>query len=143
MFSRICCRGPRARGAAFSHTTVHGAWGVQFASGKRVSVHAIVAGDAHLWAGAPDESLRLTAGDIVLVRESQLHEMAHAPGAACVPFHDLPLDATGRQRVVDGDGPETVFFCGAYDFAGDLCRPLLDSLPATVRMRPASARPCG
>ena len=103
-----------------------------------MSVHAIVAGEAHLWAGEPDRALRLIAGDIVLVRESLLHELAHAPGAACVPFHDLPMDATGRRRVVDGDGPETVFFCGAYSFEGDLCRPVIDSLPSTVRMRPSS-----
>ena len=128
----------RARGAAFSHTTVHGEWGVQFQSGKGLSVHAIVAGEAHLWAGSPDDALRLMAGDIVLVRESQLHELAHAPGAACIPFHDLPLDATGRLRVVDGGGPETVFFCGAYDFEGDLCRPILDSLPSAVRLRPSA-----
>jgi AraC-like DNA-binding protein len=127
----------RARGAAFSHTTVHERWGVRF-EGPRISVHAIVAGEAHLWADAPDEALRLMAGDIVLVRESLRHHMAHAPGVACVDFHDLPRDATGRRRVVPGKGPSTVFFCGAYDFEGDLCRPLLDGLPPTFRLRPAT-----
>ena len=127
----------RARGAAFSHTTVHGGWGVRFRSGPRVSVHALVAGEAHLWADDPERALRLMPGDIVLVRESLKHQMAHAPGAACIPFADLPKDATGRRRVVEGEGPPTVFFCGAYDFDGDLCRPLLDSLPPTLRLQPA------
>ena len=62
--------------------------------------------------------------------------MADLPGAGCIPFGDLPLDPTGRRRVVDGDGPATVFFCGAYDFEGDLCRPTLDALPPTFRLRP-------
>jgi AraC-like DNA-binding protein len=127
----------RARGAAFAHTTVHGDWGVRFPAGPRVSVHAIVAGEAHLWADAPHDATRLAPGDIVLVRESQHHQMAHLPGAACIPFGDLPLDPTGRRRVVAGDGPSTVFFCGAYDFEGDLCRPTLDALPPTFRLRPA------
>jgi AraC-like DNA-binding protein len=120
----------RARGAAFAHTTVQGDWGVEFTSGPRVSVHAIVAGGAYLWAGDPGAALRLTAGDVVLVRESTRHHMAHAPGAACVPFHELPHDPSGH-------GPATVFFCGAYDFEGDLAQPLLDALPTTVRLRPA------
>ena len=85
----------------------------------------------------PTQALRLVPGDIVLVRESTRHQMAHAPGAACIPFADLPLDPTGRRRVVAGDGPATVFFCGAYDFEGDLCRSTLDSLPATFRLRPS------
>ena len=126
----------RARGAAFAHTTVHGDWGVRFPAGPRISVHAVVAGEAHLWAAAPEQALRLVPGDIVLVRESTHHQMAHAPGARCIPFADLPLDPTGRRRVTAGDGPATVFFCGAYDFQGDLVRSTLDSLPATFQLRP-------
>src|SRR3979409_498448 len=84
----------RARGAAFSHTTARGSWGVRFPAGPRVSVHAIVAGEAHLWADAPAQASRLVSCDIVLVRESIQHQMAHAPGEACVPFADLVLDAT-------------------------------------------------
>jgi AraC-like DNA-binding protein len=117
----------RARGAAFTHTTVQGDWGVEFSSGPRVSLHAIVTGGAYLWADDPGRALRVTAGDVVLVRESTRHHMAHAPGAACVPFHEVPCAERG----------DTVFFCGAYDFEGDLIRPLLDALPTTVRLRPA------
>jgi AraC-like DNA-binding protein len=127
----------RARGAAFAHTTVHGDWGVRFPAGPRVSVHAIVQGEAHLWADAPEDAARLAPGDIVLVRESQRHHMGHLPGAPCIPFADLPFDPTGRRRIVDGEGPATVFFCGAYDFEGDLCRSTLDALPPTFRLRPS------
>jgi AraC-like DNA-binding protein len=128
----------RARGALFSHTTAHGGWGVRFAAAPRLAVHAIVAGEAHLWADVPERALRLVAGDIALVRESLGHQLAHAPGAPCVPFFDVPGDPTGRRRLLDGDGPSTVFFCGAYDFEGALFRPLLDSLPAPLRLRPQS-----
>jgi AraC-like DNA-binding protein len=127
----------RARGAIFAHTTVHGEWGVRFPAGPRISVHAIVAGEPQLWAHVPADATRLAPGDIVLVRESQQHHMAHRAGAACIPFGDLPFDPTGRRRVVAGEGPAAVFFCGAYDFEGDLCRPTLDALPPTFRLRPA------
>ena len=84
----------RARGAVFSRTTVYGDWGVRFPAGPLISVHAIVAGEAHLWADAPERASRLAPGDVVLVRESIQFQMAHAPGAECVPFADL----TRRRR---------------------------------------------
>jgi AraC-like DNA-binding protein len=127
----------RARGALFSHTTAHGAWGVRFQASARLSVHAVVAGEAHLWVDELQHALRLTAGDVVLVRESVEHHLAHAPGAPVIAFGELPLDGTRRGRLVEGDGPATVFFCGAYDFQGDLWRPMLDSLPAAAPTRPA------
>jgi AraC-like DNA-binding protein len=99
-------------------------------------VHAIVSGEAHLWSDARNGALALAPGDIVLVRESLEHHLAHRPGAPCIPLTDVPPDGAGRIRIAHGDGPPTTFFCGAYDFAGDLCRPLLDSLPATFRLRP-------
>jgi AraC-like DNA-binding protein len=127
----------RARGALFSHTSAHGTWGVRFEASARLSVHAIVAGEAHLWAQEPAQALRLTAGDVVLVRESIEHQIAHEPGAPVVGFGELSVDGTRRGRIIEGDGPATVFFCGAYDFEGDLWRPMLDSLPATAPTRPA------
>jgi AraC-like DNA-binding protein len=127
----------RARGAAFSHTTAHGGWGVEFPVGPRISVHAIVTGEAHLWAADPAQAVRLAAGDIVLVRQMTRHHMAHAPGAGSIPFGELPRDGTGRRRLVAGDGPPTIFFCGAYDFDGDLARPMLEALPDVFPLRPA------
>ena len=100
-------------------------------------MHAVVAGEAHLWAQEPEKALRLTAGDVALVRESIEHQMAHEPGAPVIPFGELSVDGTPRGRTVEGDGPATVFFCGAYDFEGDLWRPMLDSLAPAVPTRPA------
>ena len=98
----------RARGALFSHTTAHGAWGVRFPAAARLSVHAIVAGEAHLWAREPDQALRLIAGDVVLVRKDIEHQMAYEPGASAVPFGELPVrrdpPGTGRGRRRSSDG---------------------------------------
>jgi AraC-like DNA-binding protein len=127
----------RARGALFSHTTAHGAWGVRFQPSQRLSVHAIVAGEAHLWAHEPEPALRLTAGDVALVRDSIEHRLAYEPGAPVISYGEVPVDGTSRGRIIEGDGPATVFFCGAYDFEGDLWRPMLDSLPAAATTRPA------
>jgi AraC-like DNA-binding protein len=113
-----------------------------FPGAATLSVHAIVEGEAHLWATDPDTALRLLPGDIVLVREDIQHRLAHAPGARCVPLLEVMSTGPGVSRRIDlGDpamGPATAFFCGAYMFEGDLCQSLLDGLPDTLRLRPAS-----
>ena len=99
-------------------------------------MHAIVAGEAHLWADAPEQALRLVPGDIVLVRESSQHHMAHAPGARCIPFADLPLDPTGRRRVDRGRRPADRVLLRRLRLRGRSVRPTLESLPATFQLRP-------
>jgi hypothetical protein len=60
----------RARGALFSHTTALARGVVRFQASARLSVHAIVAGEAHLWAEELQHALRLDRRRLVLVRES-------------------------------------------------------------------------
>jgi AraC-like DNA-binding protein len=66
--------------------------------------------------------------------------MAHAPGADVVPFGSQPGSepSTGAARLTYGSGPgdPTTFFCGAYQFEGDLCGGLLAGLPDLTVVRP-------
>jgi AraC-like DNA-binding protein len=138
----------RARGAAFSHTTARGGWGMRFPAAAGLAVHAVVAGEAYLWTGdgarAERDALRLLPGDLVLVRGELAHRLAHAPGAACAPLGELIAAAASaggsslRLTAGAGDGPRTVFFCGAYLFEGDLCDGLLRALPDVLPLRPAA-----
>ena len=132
----------RARGAAFSRTTAYGDWGLAFPGGNALAVHALVEGEADLWADDPAASLRLMAGEIVLVREATPHHLAHRAGASCTPLSAVSTPGAGvsrRNTVGDPAGaPAASFFCGAYRFEGDLCRGLLDALPDTLRVRPGA-----
>lgn len=142
----------RARGAGFSHTTLHGAAGVDFPGGAGLAVHVMVDGEAHLHAGdvVPGTSARapaaarLAAGDLVLVRGPVAHRLAAPADAPGVALADVlaagPRVGTARAYAVGPDGvpPSAVFFCGAYLFDGDLCEGLLASLPDTVVLRPAA-----
>ena len=128
----------RARGAAFSHSTIRGPFGLEFDGVPGLAVHAIVEGELFLWTdGAPE---RLIGGDIVLVRGSVDHRLATEHGRRCRPLSEY-MDAArvSPRRFVTGEGGErSVFFCGAYVFEGDICARLLDLLPETVRLRPAA-----
>jgi AraC-like DNA-binding protein len=131
----------RARGAAFSHSTVRGAWGIAFPPTAGIAVHGIVDGETHLGSDDAARARRVLPGDLVLVRGSLAHHMAHEPGGACRPFTDVAAtgspSATREVRIDDrGDGPGAVFFCGAYRFEGDLCAPLLAGLPDVIHLRP-------
>lgn len=132
----------RARGAAFSHSTIHGSWGLGFDGIPGLAVHAVVEGEMHLWTEASDDALRLLPGDIVLVRGGLAHRLASAPGVPFRPLAEFMEQARvngSPRRFVSGEAGEPAeFFCGAYIFEGDICDRLLQLLPDTVRLRPAA-----
>ncbi len=133
-----------ARGAAFSHSTARGEWGVQFPRGAKLAIHGILGGEAYAWSDRPADARRVLAGDLVLVRGPSSQHMAHAPGADVVPFggHPTPGPPGVATRMDFGGGPgdPTTFFCGAYTFEGELCAGLLAGLPdlTVVRARPGT-----
>jgi AraC-like DNA-binding protein len=131
----------RAHGAAFSHSTAHGEWGVQFPSGAQLAIHGLLGGEAFAWTDRPEEARRVLSGDVVLVRGPSQHHMGHAPAAGTVPFLGHPASAPpsgGALRMAfgSGSGDPTTFFCGAYRFEGDLCAGLLARLPSLTVVRP-------
>jgi AraC-like DNA-binding protein len=132
-----------ARGAAFSRSTVRGAWGISYPPSKGIAVHGVVEGETYLWSDDPAQARHVLAGDLVLVRGAVAHRQAHAPGAECRPMGEVPATgapgAATRTLSIDdrGDGAGAVFFCGAYQFDGDLARPLLAKLPDVIHLRPA------
>jgi len=128
-----------AHGAAFSHSTARGAWGVQFPRGAKLAIHGILGGEAYAWTDRPDDARRVLAGDLVLVRGPSSQHMAHAPGADLVPFGSNaapgPPGVARRMDFGSGPGHPTTFFCGAYTFDGDLCGGLLAGLPDLTVVR--------
>jgi AraC-like DNA-binding protein len=127
----------RARGAAFSQSTMHGAWGVRFPGTASLAIHSILDGEMYGWVKDPAQAQRLVGGDVILVKRGE-HQIAHTAGASCRPWSEYGV--AGRRLVVGDpcDGPPAVFFCGAFLFDGDLAAPLLDGLPDLIRLRPAA-----
>ena len=131
----------RARGAAFSHSTARGEWGVRFPEATQLAIHGILGGEAFAWTGRPDDARRVLAGDVVLVRGPSPHQMGHVPAADVVEFecHSASAPPSGgvlRVEFGSGTGDPTTFFCGAYRFEGDLCAGLLGGLPGLTVVRP-------
>jgi AraC-like DNA-binding protein len=133
-------RRSRARGAAFSHSTARGVWGVQFPGGAKLAIHGILSGEAFAWTDDASQTRHVLTGDIVLVRGPSKQFMAHAPAAEVIQFADHPSygPACGVRRMAfgAGSGEPTTFFCGAYTFDGGLCAGLLAGLPDLTVVRP-------
>lgn len=128
----------RARGAAFSRTTIFGDWAIAFPQGGTLAVHAIIEGELFAWTeSAPDSRIRATGGDLLLLRSTP-HLMASDVRATPQPLPALASPDAPRSTVTGSaaDGAEAQFFCGAYVFDGDLSRSLLESLPPITRLRP-------
>lgn len=133
----------RARGAAFSRSTLHGDWGLRFPVDGALAIHTIVDGDMVVWTDDPTRPTRVTGGDVLLLRASP-HHLASAPGVPTRPFLDLLGGTTPTRHARLGepaDGPAADFRCGAYLFDGDLSTPLIESLPDLVRLHPAAGSP--
>ncbi|MHA6618020.1 AraC family transcriptional regulator [Pseudonocardia sp. DLS-67] len=130
----------RARGAAFSHSTARGEWGVRFPEAAQLAIHGILGGEAFTWTERPGEARRVLPGDVVLIRGPSPHHMGSTPVADLVPFAGHPAAAPPsgavRMELGSGDGDPTTFFCGAYRFEGDLCAGLLAGLPPLTVVRP-------
>lgn len=133
----------RARGAAFSRSTLHGEWGLRFPVNGTLAIHAIVDGEMFAWTNDPDRPTRVIGGDVLLLRASP-HHLASAPGLPTVSLLNLLGDSVVSRRARLGtpaDGAPADFCCGAYLFDGDLSTPLIDSLPDLVRLRPPAGSP--
>jgi AraC-like DNA-binding protein len=92
-----------------------------------------------LWLDDPHSALQLAPGDVALVRGGSDHSLAHRPGAVCF----APDDFRAR-HADDGHSDEadaTVFLCGAYRFAGDVGRGLLEALPPMLHLPPVDHDP--
>lgn len=124
----------RARGGAFGRTVLAKPWGVRFDLRLPLAVHAVIGGEARVVAGT-DEA-RLLPGDIALVRGPEPSTLDSCGRPRRLDLGEaLTRFATTSRALVFPGLPSGELVCGAYTFDGDLCRPLLDSLPPIVHLR--------
>jgi AraC-like DNA-binding protein len=122
----------RASGGVFARSVARPPWGVCLPGTIELAVHAVVQGHAWLWLDDPKAAFELTPGDVALVRGGLDHRVAHSPTARCRPADEFRAQHSGDERTSDPEA--TVFLCGAYQFAGDVGRRLLDALPPVLHL---------
>lgn len=125
----------RASGGVFARSVAVPPWGLRLPGTIQLAVHAVVRGHAWLWTEGNDDLLELAPGDLALVRGGPDHFVAHEPGAQCVSPAEFRSLHAGDARLPDHRS--AVFLCGAYRFAGDIGRGLVEALPPVLSL-PAS-----
>jgi AraC-like DNA-binding protein len=130
----------RASGAVFARTVARPPWGLRLGGSIQLAVHAVVQGHGWLWFDDAGQSpVRLSPGDVTLVRGGPDHFIGHEPGAECREPEDFRAQH-GADRFSD-DPQATVFLCGAYMFSGDVGSGLLKTLPQVMSFSPAIGNP--
>ena len=103
------------------------------------AIHAVVQGHAWLWLDDPRAAVKLTPGDVALVRGGIDHRVAHSPTALCLTADDFRAEHSDDEHA--GDPEATVFLCGAYQFAGDVGSQLVEALPSVLHLSHADDDP--
>ncbi|GAA4387535.1 AraC family transcriptional regulator [Tsukamurella soli] len=129
----------RSTGTEFARTVVVPPWGVKLGGSIELAVHAVTRGTAWLWVESAADAVRLSPGEVALVRGGVEHFIAHEAGAACLDPDEFRRRQAPSPAPLHGDA--TVFLCGAYRFTGDVTAGLLDALPPVLTLAPATGEP--
>jgi len=133
--------GPRARNAFLLRSVLDPPWSVRIQDQAPLALVAVVHGAAHILPDHGDPA-HLRAGDVAVLRGPDPYTVAddpHTPpqviihpGQVCQTLDGQPLDQAmelGVRTWGNASDGETVILTGTYEFAGEICRRLLDALP--------------
>jgi AraC-like DNA-binding protein len=122
----------RASGAVFARSVARPPWGLRLPGTIQLAVHAVIRGHAWLWLDDPQAAVKLTPGDVALVRGGLDHRVAHSLTARCLTADDFRAQHSDDEQASDPEA--TVFLCGAYQFVGDVGSQLVEALPPMLHL---------
>lgn len=79
-----------------------------------------------------DETIRVSAGEVIICTGSQSHVMSSGKGAKVIAFEDL-IKNRPAQRFAEDDDDLTDMICGVFLLANSRNNPLVDALPAMIK----------
>jgi AraC-like DNA-binding protein len=130
----------RAAGGVFARSVARPPWGLRLPGTIQLALHTVVQGHAWLWLDDPQAAIELGPRDLALVLGGPDHHIAHRPDAAvCLPPDRFREHHAADQRAEDRG--VAVFLCGAYRFAGDVGRSLIQALPPILLLPAATHDP--
>jgi AraC-like DNA-binding protein len=130
----------RALGGIFARSVALPPWGLVLPGTIQLSLHTVIRGHAWLWLDDSTAAIELTPGDLALVLGGSDHHIASAANPAICLTHERFWQRQSEAEPTD-DRDATIFMCGAYRFAGDVGRGLIQALPPILLMRPAAHDP--
>jgi AraC-like DNA-binding protein len=117
------------RGVLLARSRLIAPWGMSIAASKDCTFHLLTQGKCWLRRGK-ETPLEMRAGDLVLLRDGEAHDLVHTPKAIAEPLERIL--ARPEQR---GSGPQATLICGAYRSGGPQQLPLIRSMPPVLHFR--------
>jgi AraC-like DNA-binding protein/mannose-6-phosphate isomerase-like protein (cupin superfamily) len=134
----------RVRSTIYCRSTMGAPWGFAVEAHGNPSFHVLVSGNCWLEVDGDAEPLRLASGDLVVLPRGRRHAVRDEPGSPTQWLDEIldatPPDRSGRLRY-GGDGSTTELICGGFLLEGEGANPLLERLPATIRIRGSGEAP--
>jgi AraC-like DNA-binding protein len=124
------------RSSVYCLSELRAPWGFRVDGANVAKFHLVLEGQC--WLVADDaSSARLTAGELVILPRGEQHTVCDELDSPVLGLDlliaDYPLDDHVRLRY-GGDGPRTRLLCGGFAFGGPNPAPLLEMLPAVLRL---------
>ena len=134
------------RGSVTGRVTMGAPWAIATPKSDMGRFHLIVRGTVVL--RMKTQTLVLGPGDLVVFPHGTPHTLADARRRKVVPLFEVAgnsdvawsTDGACRQIEAGGDGPQTTFVCGGFNFAGGEAHPLLEVLPEIMPLRAEDSR---
>src|SRR5437773_4315539 len=129
-------RSMRIRSSVFCRSRMTAPWGFGVAARDVAAFHILTTGAAYARVEGVEETIRLEAGDMVLLPTGRAHQVTDDPASPVTALDDI-LDANpvvaGTLRH-GGGGAESRVLCGGFHIEHHEANPLLRSLPAFIHV---------
>lgn len=122
--------GLRLRGSFYCRSELSAPWGLRMPRRDGASFHFVAEGSCFLRAG--ESSVRLDAGDLVLLPHGRGHELADSRDTPADPVEALPHEALGKSASIlrhGGGGDRALLICGGVQFEP---HPIVERLPEVL-----------
>lgn len=133
----------RIHGENLCRTEARAPWGLSFTA-REAQFHVIERGECLLQTSGSAETVRLRAGDLVVLPHGRGHSLFDSHRSAIVPVSSIvEKRKVGRVGVlrVGGEGAPTTVFCGQFVYDAPFGEMALSGFPAVIHVAGKEGRP--
>ena len=123
----------KLKAVVYQKTQLCAPWGIAIGQDKYSQFWRLLQGECYIILPGED-SIKMKAGDFVLVPHGGAHCIMSHPGSNCVPSVDFVKALNAGKPMFQSDGPQTLLLGGHFEFTSSVLHPLVQSLPKIIRI---------
>ena len=133
----------RVRSSVYCRSVMRAPWGFGVLARPVAGFHLVTQGSCRLEVDGEARVVPLTAGDLVILPRGSAHRVRSDPTATVRLLDDILAEhpVPDGRLFYGGTGTPTTMLCGGFVLEDQRLNPLLNRLPAVVKVAGASGRP--